>query len=77
MKFRVTRTSLRGRDKPPTSDAHKVGKDEFGEAIYEIEIISLEALLQFCRDEGEAIFYAEKSPSQSMPTIEIYDDFRE
>lgn len=77
MKFRVTRTSLRGRDKPPTSDAHKIGEDEYGQAVYEIEIASLEALVQFCRDEGTVICGAEKKTSRSMPTIEIYDDYRE
>ena len=73
MEFRIERTSDLWSTKPPTRYAVFAGEDRYG-TKYTIEINSLEELIDFVKEEGKIII---SSPSDIMPGIEIYDDFRE
>ena len=75
MKFEIYRTSDWCRENPPCEGARLVrGGSAIHSAVYEIEIETLEQLLE--------LMQAVESPIIIMgnydePTIEIYDDYRE
>jgi hypothetical protein len=73
MKFYIERTSDYGAK--PTADAVYVETDgDFGYKMYTIEIRTLEELMKLIEKEGQIVI----SPnSKGLPTIEIYDDWRE
>ena len=73
MKFRIERSSNVLNTEPPTRYAVFAGEDKYGKQ-YTIEINSLEELIDFVKEEGKIII---SSPSEIMPGIEIYDDYRE
>ena len=79
MKFNIERTSdAFGDTKPiPYAVCESEGYNEFNglyERIYTIEINTLEELMKLIEKEGQIVI----SPnSKGLPTIEIYDDWRE
>ena len=62
-------------DAKPTEDSVYVGTDgDFGYKMYTIEIRTLEELMKLIEKEGQIVI----SPnSKGLPTIVIYDDWRE
>ena len=93
MKYVVTRTSVFGGEDPKVNGVQKellpytpnpwygerIGPDELVEA-YTIELDSLEALHQFIKDCGHHIIVSNLHKDGlgfQLPTIEVYDDYRE
>ena len=78
MKFYIERTSDHHNGSQPTPNAvctcRKYYKQyDMYQDAYTIEINTLEELMKLVEKEGRIIIL----PTKRMPTIEIYDDFRE
>ena len=74
MKFEVFRSSNilpTLTDKPPCEGATLVSDVQF--PYWTIEIESLEALIAFCEKNGKVVI----EPDKPLPTLEIYDTWRE
>ena len=79
MKFEIYRTSDRCRENPPCEDAKLVRAGSVvQDAVYEIEIDTLEQLLELVNKEGDVIIMnSDKSKTGYEYEIEIYDGYRE
>lgn len=79
MKFEIYRTSDCCREKQPCEGAKQVRiGSAVHDAVYEIEIDTLEDLLELVEREGEVIIgNSDKDKTGYEFEIEIYDDYRE
>ena len=76
MKFRITRTSDWVRNDAPCDGAFLDGTTPHGEKKWAIEIPDLESLVKLSDD--CAIIVNTATPyTDNLPSIEIYDDYRE
>lgn len=77
MKFIITRTSQRARKGKPCEEAILEQIDKNKE-LYTIEISSLNELIDFIKKQEHAVVIQDKSYfNKGLPSIEIYDDWRE
>ena len=70
MEFTIRRTSHWGKKKP-TAKAYE------GNDIWYIEIKDLDALMSLVGEEGDIIVSDTTWGSEGMPSLEIYDNYRE
>lgn len=78
MKFRVRRTSDWLCEDAPCEGAVIDHTDRYGSNVWTIEVADLTALLDLCAKEVTSVVVS--GPSEyinNLPTIEIYDDYRE
>ena len=77
MRFIITRTSDYDGKNPPCEGAVPLYKDKKS-AVWEIEINSLEELLQLSvKTVQPLILFAQDYDKDGVPELEIYDNYRE
>ena len=78
MKFRVIRTSDWMYKDAPCEGAVIDHVNKYGDNVWTIEIADLTALLDLCAKEVTSVVVSGPcGVSDNLPTIEIYDDYRE
>ena len=76
MKFRVSRTSDWAGDNEPCKGSFVEENTNYG-TKWAIELADLDALIDLCKKEGYIIVKGECPATDGLPSLEIYDDYRE
>ena len=79
MKFEICRTAQRGREKPPLESENfnvKFSSDG-GYGKWTVEIETIERLVELIKEVNVEVVLGIYGKKDSMPEIEIYDDYRE